>query len=752
MNVKVVVTLNILVVVLMLGCSPTHGATTELVSLDVNGHPGDVRSRFSSVSGDGRFVAFDSSASLLPEDTASGSLGDDIYVLDRLTNTLELISKNINGLPTKERDQYPSISSDGRYVAFWSYANDFVPNDTNGAVDIFVHDRETGVTERVSVASDGAESNFDSETPSISGDGRFVAFHSLADNLVPGDTNDAVDVFVFDRETKLIDRVSVASDGAQANSRSFYPDISSDGRYVVFSSDATNIDARVTDRKTLAYIHDRILGTTELISEVTSHAVISAKVNRDGRFVAFTSNSRSFLPEDTNRAWDIFVFDRHTNVTERVSVASDGTQGNARTGIYYYDFDISDDGDHVVFGGLATNLVEGDNNGVPDIFVHNRISRETARISVNSNGVESDAGSGFPSISGDGRFITFASHGLNLADNLTGALEVYVHDSGPDNEPPVADAGVDRVVECAGGGASITLDASFSTDPDSETLSYSWEGPFGSATGMTAGVTLDLGVHTIYLTVDDGNGGIATDEMIVTVRDTTPPRIEAGSDITLEAVSTLGAPYVVAYNALDTCGAVSVTIRPTPEYYPLGSTTVQVIARDESGNEATDNMVIVVHDTTSPIVIAPPSVIVDATAPLTDVDLDPPGQASAMDTVDGVLTPTPDVTGPFDVGVHVITWSATDSSGNTGTATQTVTINNVAPTVSVSAPTGVLEGDTVAFLLEFVDPDATLLSVQIDFGDGNVERERRIVRRDERYSAGGVNTKSSISTRRGISN
>ena len=135
-----------------------------------------------------------------------------------------------------------SISADGRYVAFISDASNLVPGDTNGVTDIFVYDRQTGTIERVSVAADGTQGNGGSCQPSISADGRYVAFSSYASNLVPGDTNGISDVFVYDRQTDTIERVSVAADGTQGNSYSWQPaSISADGRYVAFSSFASNL-------------------------------------------------------------------------------------------------------------------------------------------------------------------------------------------------------------------------------------------------------------------------------------------------------------------------------------------------------------------------------------------------------------------------------------------------------------------------------------------------------------------------------
>src|SRR5216117_509323 len=232
-----------------------------------------------------------------------------------------------------------ALSADGRFVAFDSAATDLVAGDTNGVSDVFVHDRQTGTTERVSVASDGAQGNGRSGLvtfafpPALSADGRFVAFVSFATNLVAGDTNGATDVFVHDRQTGTTERVSVASDGTESNAASLGSALSADGRFVAFQSDATNLVAGDTNGATDVFVHDRQTGMTERVSVAsggTEGNGFSAglALSADGRFVAFHSTATNLVAGDTNGATDVFVHDRQTGTTERVSVDSDGTQGN----------------------------------------------------------------------------------------------------------------------------------------------------------------------------------------------------------------------------------------------------------------------------------------------------------------------------------------------------------------------------------------------------------------------------------------
>ena len=265
------------------------------------------------------------------------------------------------------------MSADGRFVAFASSATNLVPDDTNGVWDIFVHDRATRRVERVSIASDGTEGNGAAGRPSISGDGRFVAFESAASNLVADDTNDAVDVFVHARDTGEVERVSVASDGTQAN-----------------------------------------------------YGGRSPAISADGRFAAFTSYSTNLVPEDANTvSTEIFVFDRETSQIERVEVASDGTEPADSTG--FYDPSISADGRFVAFETPQPGLADGDTSVgflAWDVFIYDR---QTGEIQWASEGTP-DVGlvySGSESISADGRYVAFKSHEPIPGPVPGGAQEVY---------------------------------------------------------------------------------------------------------------------------------------------------------------------------------------------------------------------------------------------------------------------------------------------------------------------------------------
>jgi Tol biopolymer transport system component len=345
-------------------------------------------------------------------------------------NLLTLISVASGGTQGNGVSEWPSISGDGQYVAFSSAASNLVPGDTNEWWDVFVHDRTSKEITRVSVASDGSQGNLQSKNASIFADGRYVVFESIADNLVPADSNGTTDIFVRDRVTGETRRVSVASNGQQGNFFSREPSISADGHYVAFASWSTNL---VTDDDFWTvdiYVHDLDSGTTTCVSLASDGSEGNddsrePSISGDGRYVAFHSKTDNLVAGDINEREDVFIHDRLTGETKRVSVASDGTPGND----YSKYPAISGDGRYVAFESNADNRVVGDTNEVPDIFVHDLQTGQITRVSVASDGGQSNAYSGMASISADGRFVAFTSWATTLtpaAPELM--LDVFAHD------------------------------------------------------------------------------------------------------------------------------------------------------------------------------------------------------------------------------------------------------------------------------------------------------------------------------------
>src|SRR5882672_1670938 len=314
-----------------LGVGSTHAQTTERVSLDSNGFQGNVNSQFPSIAGYGRYVAFHSDASNLVANDTNATR--DIFVRDRQSGITQRVSVSSSGAQANARSDYPSISADGRFVAFESAASNLVAVDTNTSNDVFVRDRQNGTTERVSVSSTGVQSapSAYSSFASISADGRFVAFTSYAPNLVVGDTNATADVFVRDRQLGTTERVSVDSAGAQGTDGSYSPSISADGRWVAFYSFANNLVASDTNPNADIFVRDRVNGTTEIASVATNGTAADSyshypSISADGRIVAFHSNASNLVANDTNGLVDVFLRDRQLGTTERVSVDSNGAQ------------------------------------------------------------------------------------------------------------------------------------------------------------------------------------------------------------------------------------------------------------------------------------------------------------------------------------------------------------------------------------------------------------------------------------------
>ena len=327
-----------------------------------------------------------------------------------------------------------STSADGRFVVFSSKASNLVVDDTNGIEDLFFHDRNTGMTERINVSSTGEQANdhpsrFSSRGhSSISDDGRFIVYSSPASNLVPDDTNNEVDVFVYDRETNVTERVSVSSNGSQSSGADISrrsTNISADGRFVLYSSQADNLVDGDNNNVRDVFVHDRDTRITERVSvssngaEGNASAVREMLISADGRFVYFASEASNLVDDDTNNSIDVFVYDRDTRVIERVG---DGLGHFARNSV-----DVSADGRFLVYQSDENNLVPGDMNGRTDIFVYNIQTNETELIPIPYEPSVSERISLIPLISGDGRFIAITY----LREHQgTGVIRVdgHVHD------------------------------------------------------------------------------------------------------------------------------------------------------------------------------------------------------------------------------------------------------------------------------------------------------------------------------------
>lgn len=405
-----------------------------------NGDSPDVGAR---ISGNGQYVAFRSVATNLVGLGVDTNGYSDVFVRDLIggTTTRVSVADGIFGAQAVGGDSNnPSISADGRFVAFTSHATNLVAGDTNGKSDVFVRDTVLETTTRVSVAWDGVEGNFESDSSAISADGQIIAFRSLATNLVPGDTNAYSDVFVRAAGTTTL--VSVATDGLSGgNGQSGLTQtaVSADGSTVGFSSSASNLVASDTNGA-VSDVFIRKNNATTLISKTTTglqgqSGSYSVALSTDGSIAAFTSYN-NMVNGDTNGELDVFVRDtNNTGTTTRVSIASgaNGAQGNRASGNSNgWGIAISGDGTKVAFQSLATNLVKKDTNGFEDIFLRNRSTNSTTMVSVTPSGGLANGSSGGlntcgVSMSADGVSVMFCSYATNLVTGDTnGFMDVFV--------------------------------------------------------------------------------------------------------------------------------------------------------------------------------------------------------------------------------------------------------------------------------------------------------------------------------------
>jgi len=453
------------------------GATVR-VSVAQDQSEADNASINSSISANGEIIVFDSVANNLDGQSSAGHY--QIFAKDRRDDSVHRVSVSINAAIANGDSTQPDISDDGVFVAFVSQASNLVNNDNNNVADIFVRDLLRQVTTRISVASDGSEANAASAAPSISADGRYVVFHSRA-ALSPEDTNDFDDIYLHDRvsgETRLLS----ANAGQAGNGNSVQAKISANGQFVVFSSNATNLVANL-DLNGVSDVFrvDSNSGQIDLISVNSRGSAAngesdSPSLNGDGSLVAFRSLAGDLQsPAATMALYQIFTRNLNDNSVALLSVSNAGEAANDNV---FKGTAMSDDGRFVAYYTLASNLHINDNNGVWDVYVRDRENNNTQLVSVNSAG-EAGTGSSFvPAINSDGHFISFGSSAANLvAGDTNDKWDVFLHVMQPHNFPPVALAGNDQSVYV---GSTVSLNGDQSYDPDANingagpVVSYRW--------------------------------------------------------------------------------------------------------------------------------------------------------------------------------------------------------------------------------------------------------------------------------------
>jgi hypothetical protein len=467
-----------------------------------------------------------------------------------------LVTVAKSGSPSAVGGFAPSVSANGRYVAFASIGSDFVDGDTNGLTDIFLRDMTSGTTAMVSAAQTGApadlgvSANNAAGKRDISDDGRYVAFSSSATNLVATPNNGRQQVYVKDMATGVVTRASVDAAGAAGNDTSSAAALSGNGHVVAFVSLAANFSPLAVSHVGQVFVRDLELGTTTLESLTTTGTVVASKnslapaLSFDGRQVVFETTAQ-LDPRDMdgtqggNTGWDVYLRDRAVGATVFASYTTNtfaGTDSRAPS--------ISADGRWVGFHSMDDKFVGNDLNGIADVFLYDRVSGSFSLVSLNDAGQQATAGSAGASVSSDGRLVLFGSTATNLVPTPpSSGMQLYAHDMRT-NEAPVVTLGPDANLD---EGVALSRLASF-TDEDAST---SWTGTVnygdGSASApllLAANKTFTLehlfepGTYVVRVVVTDDAGAFGTGSFRVTVANVAPT-VNLGGSVDLTFDSTL---------------------------------------------------------------------------------------------------------------------------------------------------------------------------------------------------------------------
>ena len=398
---------------------------TELANVNSAGVQGNDQSSWPAISGNGAVVAFQSVASNL----AAGDKNDssDIFVRNRVTGTTVRASVSSGGAEANDYCSSPIISKEGRRVAFYSFATNLVPNDTNGRPDVFVRDLEAGTTVRASVGPGGQQLEGTSSLMAVSADARLVVFW-LQEDLGDDRFRDTVMTRDLRAGTTVVE--SRNAKGEPANAQFSEVRMTPDGRYLAFDSGATNLVPGVRAGSSNVYLRDRAAGTFALVNVRPDGGpsvgeAITVGLSADGNLVAFGSTADDLVPGGGAGGRLVpFVRDMRAGKTTRLAITPPGVEPNGDT----YVYGMSGDGRRVLLLSYASNLLPGDVNGEPDVFVHDRQTGETVLASARANGSFARKGSSdLSAISLDGRWVAFESDASTLVPNDTNrAPDVFV--------------------------------------------------------------------------------------------------------------------------------------------------------------------------------------------------------------------------------------------------------------------------------------------------------------------------------------
>jgi hypothetical protein len=385
-----------------------------------------------AITADGRFVAF---ATDFSNFSAGEMVYRDIYVRDRIAGSTKLVSISTTGTRGNNGSYSPSISDNGRFIAFSSASTNFVQGDNNFNNDIFVHDRVDVATKLISVATSGAHGNGYSGEPSINNNGSLVAFESDSSNLIPNDSNGWTDIFVRNWITGTTQLISIAMDGSTGNGKSIYPAVNGNGHIVAFASKASNLVPNDNNGRRDIFVRNWITGRTQLISvamdgSTGNRSSFEPSINDDGNLVSFGSASSNLVPDDNNDTTDVFVRNTFTGVTELISISSNGIQGDQGS----WDSVISPDGRYVVFTSNSTNLIDNSITSGQNLYIRDRIAGVTNLIFSNSGTTVPWLNSA--SISRNGLYTVFSSIRGLIPSDTNGLDDVYVYYETPTPPPP----------------------------------------------------------------------------------------------------------------------------------------------------------------------------------------------------------------------------------------------------------------------------------------------------------------------------
>ncbi|HZS31068.1 MAG TPA: hypothetical protein VFA37_07415 [Gaiellaceae bacterium] len=654
-----------LIVLTLAASSYAAPGDTFRVSLTYNGGQANDQSVDAAISGDGSRIAFKSLATnLLATADANGNTRD-IFVRDRNANTTYLASVDPNGNQFTQTSEEPAISYDGSTVAW----------ETNG--QIYVRTIPNGTTQLVSKAPDGSPGDGVSHAPQLSANGRYVTYWSVANNIVANDPKFTADVFTYDTQTGTNELDSVGTGGTPAaiGQDSFLPSISGDGRYVVFETLApfSGLD---TNNAYDIYVHDRQANTTKLVSHnIADTAAGNApsfegnggpKISEDGSTIAFTSLAGNLSPNDTNNHEDVFVYHMATDKIEQASVDSNGTE-------YALDSSratINGDGTFVAFES-ANEFTPQDTGTNSEIWVRNLTTQTTSLESLNYQGNVVTGDKLNPSIDGDGMLVAYHSSSGDLVSGDTNTVEdVFVHQLGAADTTPPTVTGTPTTAPNANGWYNGPVTVHWTAvDP---APSSGQPGPLPDTVVNTTGQNQVITSPRAC----DGDGNCATGSVTLSI-DTAPPTVSASTN-TPGTHGWYNHDVVVGFSCNDALSGIQSC--PAPLHFTSEGTNLQssvsapaYTATDRAGNSATATLPTVNIDETPPVITfsGAQTYGLDDTVTIT---------CSATDALSGVAAGAtcPSVSAPassFGVGTTTLTAIATDLAGNTATATYTFSVS-----------------------------------------------------------------------------